>query len=157
MVGDEAGVLREGDEKVCSPLQMSFLTLKEAEWMEIENQALARIIPLMTVTLQQVENVPPHSREWTWPHCHLESVLGMMDQEPLTIEKWKSREGLQRREGKGVESQGLHRECQSLEDPALWMASTTMDIVEKNPLEDLQEAVILPEGEVGVAGEEEVT
>lgn len=153
MAGDEVGVIQEGDEKVCSPLQTSFLTLKEAEWMEIENQVPARIIPHMTVTPQQAENVPPRSREWTWPRCHLESVHGMMDQEPLTIEKWKSREGLQRRGGKDAENQGLHRECQNLEDPALWMENTTMDIVEKNPLE----AAVLPEGEVAVAGEEELT
>lgn len=55
-----------------------------------------------------------------------------------------------------VGSQECHRECQNLEGPALWMASTMMDTIEKNPLEALQEAVILPEGGVGVTGEEEV-
>lgn len=54
-------------------------------------------------------------------------------------------------------SQDLHRECQNLGDPALWMENTMMDIIEKNPLEDLQEAITLPEGGVGVIGEEEVT
>lgn len=119
VVGDEDGVLQEEDEKVCFPLQMNSLTLKEAEWMEIENQVPARITPLMMVTLQQIENALPHSREWTWPRCHLENVLGMMDLEPLIVEIWTFKVGLQRREEKDVENQVLLRGCQNLQDPAL--------------------------------------
>uniref|UniRef100_A0ACB8FAF2 Uncharacterized protein n=1 Tax=Sphaerodactylus townsendi TaxID=933632 RepID=A0ACB8FAF2_9SAUR len=118
--GHEVEVLQEEVEKVCFPLQMSFHTLKEVEWMEIETQALARITLLTMVTLLQVENVLPQFRGWTWPHCPLASVLGMMDREPLSTETWTiSKEDLQRREERGAENQDLRRECQNRGDPAL--------------------------------------
>uniref|UniRef100_A0A8B9FM89 Uncharacterized protein n=1 Tax=Amazona collaria TaxID=241587 RepID=A0A8B9FM89_9PSIT len=88
---------------------MNFHALKEGgnqnPGMETENQVktgevLVRITLLMTGILQLTENVLLHSRAWTWPHCHHVNVPGMMDQGPLTTEKWMLQVGLQKRGAK---------------------------------------------------------
>uniref|UniRef100_A0A8B9PVJ0 Uncharacterized protein n=1 Tax=Apteryx owenii TaxID=8824 RepID=A0A8B9PVJ0_APTOW len=131
---------------------MNFHALKEGgnqnPGMETENQVknLVRLITLlMTDTLQLTENVLLRSRAWTWPHYHHANGPGMMDQGPLTTEKWMLQVDLQRREGKDEEVRDLHRECQNLGGMKLLV-------------EALQEAITpLEEEGVGVIGEEEVT
>lgn len=63
-------------------------------------QVLVQITLLMMGTLQPAENVPLHSRAWTWPHCHHGNVPGTMGQEPLTTETWMLQVDLQRRGAK---------------------------------------------------------
>uniref|UniRef100_A0A8C4IW04 Uncharacterized protein n=1 Tax=Dromaius novaehollandiae TaxID=8790 RepID=A0A8C4IW04_DRONO len=135
---------------------MNFHALKEDgnqnPGMETENQVknlvrfvLVQITLLMMDTLQLTENVLLRSRAWTWPRYHHANGPGMMDQGPLTTEKWMLQVDLQRREGKDEEVQDLHRECQNLGGMKL-------------SVEALQEAITLPEEEgVGAIGEEEVT
>ncbi|XP_015680100.1 LIM domain-containing protein 1-like [Protobothrops mucrosquamatus] len=115
VVGEEVGVLQEEDEKVYFPLQMNFLILK-AEWMEIENQVPAKTILLTMDILLQIENVLPHCKEWIWPHYHPANVLGMMDREPLTTEKWKCKLGIQRKEEKESRSNTFNYEVLSAEN-----------------------------------------
>ncbi|KAJ6669135.1 hypothetical protein lerEdw1_007944, partial [Lerista edwardsae] len=76
VVGDEDGGLQEEDEKACFRLQMSFLILKEVEWMEIESQVPARITPPhdghspasreRSSSLQGMDmaSLPPRKRPW---------------------------------------------------------------------------------------------
>lgn len=127
--------------------------------METENQVLVQITLLMMGTLQPTENVPLHSRAWTWPHCHHGNVPGTMDQEPLTTGTWMLQVDLQRRGAKDEEIRDLHRERRNLGGPALWMETTTMDSTGRKPLvEALGQAITLLEEEGAAAiGEEEIT
>lgn len=116
--GGEVVVLLEEAGRVYFLLQMNFHALKEGgnqnPGMETEKQVLVQITLLMTGILQLTENVLLRSRAWTWPHCHHVNVPGMMDQAPLTTEKWMLQVDLQRRGAKDEEIQDLHREHQNL-------------------------------------------
>lgn len=160
----EVEAAHEEEGRVFFPLLMNSLALKEEGnqilGMEIESQGQVMnisvmlpvlIIPLMTVILQLVENGLPLSKAWTWHHCHLESVLGMMGQGPLSTEKWKHQVVLLRIEGAKAEGAlDLLREYQNLGVPAPWTGITMTDTTETNLSEALLGVVLLPE-EAGVA------
>lgn len=168
----EVGVPPEEEGRVCFPLLMSSLALKEdgnqTPGMEIESQGQdmnisvmlpALIIPLTTVIPQLAENGPLLSKAWTWHLYHPESAPGMMGREPLSTEKWMPQEVLLRiEEAKAEGAQDLLRECLSPDVPAPWMETTMMDTTEMNLLGALQAVVPLLEGAgVAVTGVEGVT
>ncbi|KAM9664054.1 pre-mRNA 3' end processing protein WDR33 isoform 3-T3 [Trichechus inunguis] len=170
--GVEVGVHHEEEGRAYFQLLMSSLALKEdgnqTPGMEIESQAQvmnisvmlpALIIPLTMVIPQPAENGPLLSKAWTWHHCHPESAPGMTGRGPLSTEKWKPLEGLQKIEvAKAEGAQDLPRECQNPGVPAPWMVIIMTTTTEMNLLGALRAVVPLLEGAgVAVTGVEGVT
>lgn len=158
--GAEAGAPPEEEGRVCFPLLMNSLALKEVgnqtPGMEVESQGqvtnisvmlLALTIPLTTVIPQLAESAPLLSKAWTWHPCHLESAPGMTGQGPLSTEKWKPPGVLRRIEAAKAEgAQDLPKECRSLGAPAPWMETTMTATTEMSLSGALPAAALLPEG-----------